>query len=70
MTVTSSTLATTDLETPDMKPTLQADDNFLRRILFALIVCAVATGCIAAYAGVSADQTGIVNITMPKGFAR
>ncbi len=53
-----------------MKPTIQADDSFLRRILFALIFCAVATGCIAAYAGVSADQTGVVNITMPKGFAR
>ncbi|NNE23473.1 MAG: hypothetical protein HKN11_12770 [Rhizobiales bacterium] len=47
-----------------MTPTIKADDNFLRRILFALIFCAVVTGGVAAYAAVSADQTGVVNLSM------
>jgi len=54
----------TDWETPDMSTTIKADDTFLRRILFALIFCAVATGGVAAYAAVSAEQTGIVNLSM------
>ena len=51
-------------ETPEMKTTDKADDSFLRRILFGLIFCAAATGSIAAYAAVSAEQTGIVNLTL------
>ena len=47
-----------------MNTTIKADANFLRRILFALIFCAVATGGVAAYAAVSAEQTGIVNLSM------
>ncbi len=50
-----------------MNPTLQADDSFLRRILFALIFCAFVTGGVTAYAAVSTAQTGVVNITMPSG---
>lgn len=51
-----------------MKPTIQADDRFLRRILFALIFCTVATGGVAAYAAVSVEQTGVANLTMLSTF--
>jgi hypothetical protein len=54
----------TDWETPEMSTTVKADDTFLRRILFALIFCAVATGGVAAYAAVSAEQAGVVHLSM------
>ena len=51
--------------TSEMKDTVEADAGFLRRILFTLILCAAVTGAIAAYTAVSAEQTGIVNLTVP-----
>ena len=56
MTTTSTTVPMADGETPDMNTTETADANFLRRILFTLIIATVATGALASYAAVSAGQ--------------
>jgi hypothetical protein len=53
-----------EMGTSNMKSTLEADDGFLRRILFVLILSATVTGAIAAYTAVSAAQTGLVNLTV------
>jgi len=56
MTALESIVDMADGETPDMKTTQTADANFLRRILFTLIIATVATGALASYAAVSAGQ--------------
>ena len=52
------------LEAKKMKTTGQPDNRFLRRILFALVFCTVVTGGVATYAAVSAQQAGVIQLSL------